>query len=155
MLDPTPSPAPAAATAVSFWELVVGSFASVLADARQMLGEHLREDGYAPRGASMTDAGAWCETATGRSALRLECSFAAAPASDDELALRAVFGSDAPLVRVFLWRVRGTTRRLESVLAADVASGRWACVDPPAEAHRFDEQGALERCLWASIGDPP
>jgi hypothetical protein len=140
---------------VDLWSHVRRVLEDLLACANEVLGPHLRHDGFAIRPPPVTAAGAWCEVVIGRSILRLECAPVPAPASSEEPVLHSVFGPCTPISRIHFWRLQERRRRLESVLAADPTSRLWATTDPPFGPAPLDDRATLEAFLWTLLSDPP
>ena len=146
--------APAQA-ALDVWTLVHDVLEDLLADAREIIGDHLRHDGFLAGAPIVGNEKASCEIATGRSSVRLDCRLTCTPASRDERILFAAFGPCSPIVRIYVWRRRGSARQLESILAADPASRRWIATNPAFGPRPLDDREALETYLWTLLADPP
>jgi hypothetical protein len=146
------APLDAAATAV--WDCVWGVVDRFTADVRAVLGSHLRDGGVAAaryRSEGRCRVGA---ITVGRTRLRLECPLDPYRAGAREASLREVFGAEAALVRIFVFRdSHPAPARLESMLVAEPSSGRWIATEPEMGPASLRDVEALSCFLWSLLAD--
>ena len=82
------------------------------------------------------------------------CPLLVRKAGARETLLHEVFGADAPLVRIFVYRdLERSPPRLESMLAAEPASGRWVATEPETGPASLRDEEALSCFLWSLLAD--
>lgn len=142
------------ASANAVWEHVWGAIDRFTADVRAVLGSHLRDGSigavrYPPDGRLRAGA-----LDIGRTRLRLECPLDLRQAGARETLLREVFGDDARLVRIFVFRdQRPEPPRLDSMLVAEPSSGRWVATEPEMGPASLHDEEALSCFLWSLLAD--
>jgi hypothetical protein len=143
-----------AAAAIVVWDRVWGVIDRFTGDVRAVLGSHLRAGSIGAirlAGDGRRRAGA---LTIGRTQLRLECPLLVRKAGARETLLHEVFGADAPLVRIFVYRdLERSPPRLESMLAAEPASGRWVATEPETGPASLRDEEALSCFLWSLLAD--
>jgi hypothetical protein len=146
--------APRSAAATAVWECVWGVVDRFTADVRAVLGSHLRDGGVgAVRFRSEGRCGAGAIT-VGRTRLRLECPLDTCRAGARETSLREVFGAEAALVRIFIFRdTHPASARLESMLVAEPSTGRWIATEPEMGPASLRDVEALSCFLWSLLAD--
>ncbi len=139
-IEPTPS---------GVWNHVWAEISRLVNEMREALGSHLRDSGLSLHRLSGNPRGGSGEIVIGRTKLLLECPFLSFPPGPDERGLAEVFGSATSLVRVFIYRRDlGGVPHLESLLAADLASGIWVSTDPELGPVPFADRIAFEKFFW-------
>jgi hypothetical protein len=64
------------------------------------------------------------------------------------------FGADAQIGRIFVFRdLELAPPRLESMLAAEPASGRWVATEPETSPASLGDDEALSCFLWSLLAD--
>jgi hypothetical protein len=143
-----------AAAAIVVWDRVWGVIDRFTGDVRAVLGSHLRDGTIGAirlAGDGRRRAGA---LTIGRTQLRLECPLLVGKAGARETLLHEVFGADALLVRIFVYRdLERSPPRLESMLAAEPASGRWVATEPEMGPASLRDEEALSCFLWSLLAD--
>jgi len=143
-----------AATAIVVWDRVWGVIDRFTSDVRAVLGSHLRESSIAAvrlRCDGRRRAGALI---IGRTRLRLECPLHLRQVNAREALLQEVFGADARIVRIFVFRdLEPAPPRFESMLAAEPASGRWVATEPETGPASLADDEALSCFLWSLLAD--
>ncbi|MET0152903.1 MAG: hypothetical protein ABW298_09885 [Candidatus Binatia bacterium] len=146
--------APLGAAAIAVWECVWAVVDRFTADVRAVLGSHLR-DGVV--GAVRFRSEGRCRIGAitvGRTRLRLECPLDTCQAGARETSLREVFGAEAALVRIFVFRDSyPAPARLESMLVAEPSSARWIATEPEMGPASLRDVEALSCFLWSLLAD--
>jgi len=145
---------PLAAAAIVVWDRMWGVIDRFTRDVGAVLGSHLRDGGIgAVRLADdgLRRAGA---LTIGRTRLRLECPLRVRQPAARETLLYEVFGADARLVRLFVFRdLEPAPPRLETMLAVDPASERWIATEPETGPASLRDEEALKCFLWSLLAD--
>jgi hypothetical protein len=145
---------PVAAAAIVVWDRVWGVIDRFTSDVRAVLGSHLREGSIGAIRLRCDGSGRAGALIIGRTRLRLECSLRVHQATAGEALLHEVFGADARIVRIFVFReLPPAPPRLESILAAEPASGRWVATEPEMGPASLGDDEALRCFLWSLLAD--
>jgi len=139
--------------ALRVWELVWAGIERLVTEARETLGSHLREGTLDARrlgGDGHREIG---ELVIGRTRLRLECTLDCRMATPQEPFLDDVFGPTAPLVRVLVLRETEGGAVLDSMLAADPASGIWVSTNVDLPPAQLEDLPSFEIFFWSLITD--
>ena len=140
--------------ALGVWQLVWSELERLVAETREMLGSHLRHAEIAARRLAGDGEREVGELVIGRTRLQIECPLACWPARREEPLFRDAFGADAPLVRIFVHRLRSAgPPRLAFLFAADPSTGVWVSTDPDLGPALLNDLGSLERFFWSVIAD--
>ena len=153
MLPNTENEAFGTIAALGVWELVWAGLELLVVETRDVLGSHLRERPITLRRLPSDGRREAAELTIARTRLRLECPLRCAPPAAEERFFAETLGV-TPLARIFVLRAGGRRPpRLDSVLAADPASGSWACVDPELGPAPLRDLRTLEIFFWSLIAD--
>ncbi len=145
---------PLGTAAIAVWECVWGVVDRFTTDVRAVLSSHLRYGGV---GAVCLRSEGPCRVGAitvGRTRLRLECPLDVRKAGACETSLREVFGPEAALVRILVFRDScPAPSRLESMLVAEPSSGRWISTEPEMGPASLRDVEALSSFLWSLLAD--
>jgi len=143
-----------AAAAIVVWDRVWGIIDRFTNDVRAVLGSHLREGSIGAVRLRCDERRRAGVLFVGRTRLRLECPLRLRQAGAREALLHEVFGAEARIVRIFVLRdLESATPRLESMLAAEPASGRWVTTEPEMGPASLGDDEALSCFLWSLLAD--
>jgi hypothetical protein len=140
--------------ALRVWESVWAGIERLVIEARETLGSHLRDGALDARrlpGDGEREIG---ELVIGRTRLRLECTLDCGPAEPHEPLLHDVFGPTAPLARVQVLRETPSGAAvLDSMLAADPASGLWVSTNVDLPPAHLEDLPSFEIFFWSLVTD--
>jgi hypothetical protein len=140
--------------ATEIWWTVWRALESFVAEARRLLGAHLRHDGVSLRALDDGAGSLRGRLSIGSTRLVLECPRRCAPASPLEAPAASALGIARPLARVAVRRdVAPSIGPIESMLFADPRSRLWISTDPELGPAPLADAAALDAFFWSLLVD--